>query len=449
VSTIGLRPCLLACVLWGVGFSTLPASLEAAEAPSAKSGYELRVLTQRNDAMYQKGDWVEFRAGLWKDKSPATGIELRYTLSKDGWGKLRDGKMAMTATPVRIEGTLDEAGFLRCRVEATLPDNKKITAEAAAAIDPLDIRPSLPVPDDFDAFWADQKKQLAAVPMKPRLTPVAMKDASVECFDVQVDCLGGKPVSGYFGRPAKAAPGSLPAILYVHGAGVRGSTLPTAIIGAAKGRLAMDINAHGIPNGQPGEYYEKLAAGELKDYRFAGRESRDTSYFRGMFLRLVRAIDFLAAQPEWDGKRIYVFGGSQGGAQAIVAAGLDARVTAFGAGVPAMCDHSGNVVDRIAGWPKLVPLDSAGKPDPKILEASRYFDAMNFAARTKAEAIFSVGFIDSVCPPTSVYAAYNNLSGRKQIFNDPQFAHRISPRLSEAFEALIARPVATAKVATR
>ena len=70
-----------------------------------------------------------------------------------------------------------------------------------------------------------------------------------------------------------------------------------------------------------------------------------------------------------------------------------------------------------------MPLGADRKPDPKVLEAARYFDGMNFATRTKADAIVSVGFIDGVCPPTSVYATYNNLSGRKQIVTGPLSGH--------------------------
>ena len=106
-----------------------------------------------------------------------------------------------------------------------------------------------------------------------------------------------------------------------------------------------------------------------------------------------------------------------------MAAGLDPRVTAIAPGVPAMCDHSG----VINGWPRIVPRDDAGNPDPKILEVARYYDAMNFAARTRAEALVSVGFIDNTCRPTTVYAAYNNLQGPKKIFNMPLMGHKNAP----------------------
>ena len=59
------------------------------------------------------------------------------------------------------------------------------------------------------------------------------------------------------------------------------------------------MNAHGLPNGKPKEFYSALSNGDLKGYPTRGRESRDTIYFHDMFLRLVRAIDFLTAQPSF------------------------------------------------------------------------------------------------------------------------------------------------------
>jgi cephalosporin-C deacetylase len=400
--------------------------------------YELKVVTDRPDAIYKQGEKVQFQITLLKDKQPVREGEVSYRLDKDTVDP-RLGKSSLSEGPLIISDKLDEPGFLRCVVSYKVDAETILTTVAAAAIDPLEIKPSLPVPDDFDEFWDEQKQKLAAVPLNPRLTsvPSPNKDASIECFDVQVECLGDMPVSGYFARPTKAAPKSLPAILSVHGAGVRGSSLGSAVAGAKLPALSLDINAHGIPNGMSEDYYSELAAGKLKDYRYAGRASRDTCYFLGMYLRLIRAMDFLCSQPEWDGKVLIVRGSSQGGGQSIVAAGLDSRVTAFAAGVPAMCDHSGRVVDRINGWPKLVATGPDGKPDVKILASARYFDAMNFATRTKAQAIVSVGFIDSVCPPTSIYAMYNNLPGKKEIVNEPLMGHGGTPRVSEAFNKMI------------
>lgn len=399
--------------------------------------FALTVVTDREDAIYEVGDAATFVITLRQGETHVDEGTVSYTvdnfLQSGKAAGLPEGKLLLDGEPVKVVVKGQRPGFLRCQVTYRTGDGKSVRSVAGAGFSPTKIMPSLPVPDDFDDFWADQKRQLAEVPMDSDWTPVEQKDESIETYDVQVPCLGGAPVSGYFGKPIDAEPQSLPAILWVHGAGVRSSSLSNAIKGARVGALSMDINAHGIPNGKPGAFYAEQSSGPLKNYRFVGREHRDTIYFRGMFLRLVRAIDFLTAQPEWNGRDVVVIGHSQGGGQALVAGGLDDRVTMIAPGVPAICDHSGEMAGRVNGWPKLVPNGSDGKPDPEALEASRYVDAVNFASRCRAEAIMSVGFVDAVCPPSSCYAAYNALQGSKSIINEPMMGHAAPPHIQKAF----------------
>ena len=66
------------------------------------------------------------------------------------------------------------------------------------------------------------------------------------------------------------------------------------------------------------------------------------------------------------------------------------------------------------------------------MKAARYFDAMNFASRSKAKgAAVTVGFIDVTCPPTSVYAAYNALPGAKKMHTDVLSGHTSTPAASK------------------
>jgi len=412
-------------------FCFLPLAVTAQTPPPAvpEPSFTIQVKTERATATYATGEAIAFRVtAVPKGDQAVPDLDVSWTTSKDGVAPVQTGKTKLKQGAAIVTAKLDEPGFLQCRVSVEWePGKPALTAVAGAAVDPLKIPASQPVPDDFDGFWEGEKKKLAAIPQNPKLTPVASAVKEVSVFDVQVDCLG-KPVSGYFAKPVNAQPKTLPAILFVHGAGVRSSTLGTTTTWASKQTLAMDINAHGIANGQSDQFYKDLAQGALLDYTKQGREARETCYFTGMFLRAIRALDFLTSQPEWDGKTLIVYGSSQGGYQAFAAAGLDARVTFFAAGVPAGCDHTGMLKKRIAGWPKLVPLMPDGNPDPKVLQASRYVDAMNLATRVKAKGcIVTVGFIDTVCPPTSVYAAYNNLPIPKRIFDDIPTAHANSP----------------------
>ena len=430
---------LARCTLLVAGFFFLaPFAAPGAETGAAKAkspepapAYTINAAADRATAVYARGETVNFRIRVEHQGKPVAASEVEWTLTKDGVRPSRTGRSAVTDGVAVVTGSLDEPGFLQCRATYQPAGGAaRVTALAGAAIAPTDIKPSLPVPDDFDAFWAAQKARLAAVPMNPRLTPVKSTRAKTEAFDLQADSVGA-PVSGYYARPIGAKPRSLPAVLTVHGAGVRSAGLGSAVGWAAEGALALDINAHGLPNGRDAAFYTALADGELKNYRRAGRESRDSIYFLGMFLRLIRAIDFLAAQPEWDGRTLVVSGSSQGGAQALAAAGLDARVTFFAAGVAAMCDHTGPIAGRVAGWPKFIE-SAENPPPPAVIAAVRYYDGVNFAARAKAPGIFTVGFIDTTCPPTTVYAAYNALGAKKEIFHDIAAGHTNTPAASAA-----------------
>ena len=226
---------------------------------------------------------------------------------------------------------------------------------------------------------------------------------------MQINVPGGfRGVSGYLSIPQGAKPKSLPAIVYYHAAGVRSSyarVAPRAIL--------FDVNAHGIPNGQSKEYYNKRRYSDLKNYPRLGQESRDTVYFRGMFLRMLRTLDYVKSRPEWDGKILIVTGGSMGGGQSIAAAALDPQVTLVVAGVPAIGDHGGNLakVPRRPGWPQFY---TAKTVKPEVKKAVSYYDNIFFARRVKCEVYLTTGLIDRTCPPTSVYLYYMNCKSSKK-----------------------------------
>ena len=412
----------LGCLLLSGSFAT---SASAASSWDGKSNvqYVIDVEPDRPDAIYHKGETVTFNIDVQDNKQPAANTSVDWVISKDGVAPFQKGTLVIQDGKGSVTGTLSEPGFLRCEVSLK-QDKTTIMAPAEAAIDPQEIKPSLPVPDDFDAFWAAKKKALEAIPINPKLTPVTTPPLwpNAETFDFQADCIG-KPARGYYSRPKDAKPKSCPILLYVEGAGVRSAEIGVAARFAQKGFLSMDLNAHGIDNGQPKPYYDALANGELKNYKTDGRESRDTYYFVGMYLRDLRALDFLCSQPEWDGHTVILEGVSQGGAQSIAVTALDPRVTYLVCGFPGLCDLSGAVAGRIAGWPRMVPVDAQGKPDPAALETSRYVDIVNLASRVKAPSHFWIGFVDAVTPPTTTYAAYNVMGGDKHVHNDPRNGH--------------------------
>ena len=140
-----------------------------------------------------------------------------------------------------------------------------------------------------------------------------------------------RPLTALVTLPKNAAPKSLAARLTFPGAGIRSATFETE-----PGTIVLIMNVHGIQDFQPEDYHLKLQKEDLKDYVRLRAESRDTYYYRGVVLRILRALEYVKARPECDGRKLIVTGGSQGGGLALIAAGLDPDVTQCLAGMPVL-----------------------------------------------------------------------------------------------------------------
>ena len=289
---------------------------------------------------------------------------------------------------------------------------RKLNCGLGVLVDGDKIAPGNPLPPPgFDEFWARKRTELDQVPIRAvrrqkNVPPAAAaKYPNVVCYDTQVDCAGGAPVSGYLCMPKDAKEKSLPAIVFFHGAGVRGARM---MLRYGSKAIAFDVNAHGLPNGRPQKFYDDLFAGELKDYRSRFLDDHEKNYFVGIYIRIMRALDYVKSLPEWDGRNLIVFGGSQGGAQALAAAGLDQQVSLCVANVPSQCDLGGRVAGRRPGGP-MCRNPRLTQSDPAVVRETAYVDNVFLAKNVKCPVYTSAGLIDQTCIATSIFAFYNAL----------------------------------------
>ena len=153
----------------------------------------------------------------------------------------------------------------------------------------------------------------------------------------------------------------------------------------------------------------------------------------------MRTLDFLTSQPEWDGKRILVIGESQGGGQSLAAAGLDHRVTAVVATVPAMCDWGGTLAGHKGGWPD--PFATTQYNRQTLLSVLPYFDVAHILKGSKATLVVEMGLIDTTCPAAGIFAAVNQANGKKVLFTDTYRGHHVSqPAYQEVWEKTVNEP---------
>lgn len=411
---------------------TMSATASAQKLIDSADGYKMTLRLDHPDAIYSVGDEIKAEVTMTLNGEPFDGA-VKWKRSKDyykpseqtGTVNLKGGKTVMTCS-------LDEPGFIHIRYTFKTPQGNTISQMVGAAVDPYKIERSMPVPNDFGKYWKKQAKIQADIPMNIRLTEVPAKKKGIKAYDIQADCAGGN-FSAYLAFPEDAQPKTLPAMVMCHGAGVAASRLSVAAKWAQEGMLVLDFNVHGLPNDKPREWYRELGQGELKQYYLYDTSDRDNLFFRKMIFRLMRAFDIVTERPEWDGERLIAFGRSQGGAQALIAGGLDPRIKLVCAEIPALCDVTGYAVKRAAGWPKWPIIDKEGNiTDEKALNAIRYVDAINFVPEMKAKCYMTVGYIDVSCPATGVFAVYNEVPTEKHIYHSTTTGHRVTPE-GEAF----------------
>ena len=357
------------------------------------------------EGVYAKGDTVKVFAEVGQETPTLVKVYQNGQFQGVSETVLPAGKSEV------FRGTYDEAAALMIRLANPADQHDSTTVGAIVA--PEEFRPGFEEPTDFRKFWRKQLRKMRKEKMDVRLTPVAVPGEDGEkyvCYDLEINCLSFRPVRGYLALPRDARPHSLPIAIFAHSAGVLTASWTKASVNKAvslaksgNGAIALDINAHGILNGQDDAYYEAMQA-ELHDYSSRTVTDHESFYFRGMFLRLVRALDYLCSRREWDGKRVLITGGSQGGAQSAALAGLDPRVTMVVVDVPAMWDMGGILKGRSSAWTKPLEHDGVDSPAAKVMP---YYDAANFMRHYKGGLVVNVGLIDMTCPPAGVWSVFN------------------------------------------
>ncbi len=351
--------------------------------------------------IYSLGETAGWNVTLPWSAHSANYVIRKNNLTEIGHGTLKPGK------PATIEAKLDEPGMVYVEVTENWPGAKPKALGAAVA--PEKILPSIPAPTDFDAFWKSKIAALRKVPARPQLTEKPSEKEGVDFGILRMDHLDGKHIWGQVAKPHDPThKKKYPGLVILQWASPPYPLQKAWVTDrAAEGWLAVNVEPHDVMPDQPQSYYDALPD-ELKHYNTIETRNRDKNYFLYMYLGDIRAVDYLASRPDWDGKTLVVMGTSMGGQQSLCTAGLHPKVTHMLINVPAGADANGTAHGRRIGYPNW------DVDDPKVLQTAQYFDTVNCAARIKVPSLVAMGFIDTVTPPVGIWAAYNQIQGPKQ-----------------------------------
>lgn len=273
---------------------------------------------------------------------------------------------------------------------------------------------------DFDTFWQRTLAEAQSYPLDARFEPVDYGLRTVETFDVTFNGYKGQPIKGWLILP-KERRELLPCVVeYIGYGGGRG--FPTDWLqwaSAGFAHLVMDTRGQGSSwrQGDTPDIPDVGSSPHVPGFMTLGVLSPETYYYRRVFVDGVRAVAAAMAHTAVDPNRITVTGGSQGGGITLAVAGLETAVKVALPEVPFLCHyrHATATVDTHPYFEITQFCRFHRDKVETVFNTLSYFDGVNFAARAQAQSLFSVGLMDDICPPSTVFAAYNHYAGPKAI----------------------------------
>ncbi|MBR1394141.1 MAG: acetylxylan esterase [Prevotella sp.] len=398
-----------------------------------RSDYLWLTIPDHADWLYKTGEHAKTEVTLCKYGIPQN-VEVSYEIGQDMLPATSKGKVMLKNGRAVIDmGTMKKPGFLDMKLKAII-DGKTYDHHVKVGFSPEQLKPYTKNPADFDAFW---KTNIEKAHKEVNSEKLVMKCERVDKYSTdEVDCYllklhtdAGHSIYGYLTKPkannGQQPTGKYPVVLCPPGAGIKTIKEPMRNHYYAKnGFIRLEMEIHGLHPEMTEVQFKEIsnAFSGANGYLENGLDNRDNYYMRHVYVACIRALDFLCSLPEWDGKNVFVQGGSQGGALSLITAGLDPRVTGCVANHPALSDMAAySEAGRTGGYPHL-HRENQMLTSEKITTL-QYYDVVNFARRIQCPVFMTWGYNDNVCPPTTSYIVWNLISAPKESLITPINEH--------------------------
>ena len=412
------------CVVSGIGFTLTGVELiDPTQVPSM-------TCTLVADAVkcWEAGEQPQITVNLQsleaKDMTTTVSLKLRRDNYTDYYAKSEQvtvpaGETKQVTFPLTLE-----PGFYHAVVEA----NYNLLRDFNIGYNPTAIACTPDMQDDFEAFWNTAKAELAAIPMNAKMTLDEEKSTGARnVYFVEMQSIGNgddQPVTirGYYAVPK--AEGTYPVVITQNGYDSSGaSQIYWPDTNGNPDWIEFNVSNRGqLVNNRPPYKDENAFYGDWFAYNFG---NKDTYYYRGAYMDVVRSIDFVCSQPNVQQENIFMTGGSQGGAFTIAGAALDGRLNAIAPSIQFMGDFP--VYFQVGAWPASVARQKQqelGLTDEQMYTFLSYFDTKNLATLVTCPVLTAMGLQDPVCPPRTNFAPYVNFqSAEKSYTVNPECQH--------------------------
>ena len=293
-----------------------------------------------------------------------------------------------------------------------------------------------PRPDDFDAYWDTALDEMHAVAPNIELIPADFETNFADCFHMYFTGVRGARIHAKLLRP-KNAPSPHPAVLMFHGytgnSGgwfdklgyvAQGYTV-AALDCRGQGGLSQDIGGH--------------AGTTMRGHIIRGLDGPpEDMMYRQIFLDTAQLARIVMDMEDVDETRVSATGGSQGGGLTLACVSLEPRVSRAAPTFPFLTDYQRvwNMDQAKDAYLELQTYfrqyDPLHEREEDIFTKLGYIDVQHLAPRIRADVLMGVGLMDTICPPSTQFAAYNKITSPKSLRIYPDYGHENLPGHPEA-----------------
>ena len=288
-----------------------------------------------------------------------------------------------------------------------------------------------PKPADFDAFWDRSLSEMKALDSEVEMKHSEFQVPFVECFDLFFTGVGGARVHAKLLRPKKT-PAPHPAIVMFHGYSGNAGEWTDKLAYAAMGFTVAALDCRG--QGGLSEDVGGVTGNTLRGHIIRGLDGPpEQMLFRQIFLDTAQLARIVMDMPDVDPKRVGAMGGSQGGGLTLACASLEPRIRRVAPVFPFLCDYkrvwdldqAKDAYQELRDYFRL--FDPRHEREDEIFTKLGYVDVQHLCRRIKGEVMMAVGLMDTICPPSTQFAAYNKIRARKSLVIYPDFGHEGLP----------------------
>jgi len=290
-----------------------------------------------------------------------------------------------------------------------------------------------PRPADFDAYWDESLRELDVQDSQVKLRPnntLPLRNA--ECFDLWFTGVGGARVHAKYVRPRNLKTPA-PAILAFHGYTGNAGDWTDKLAYVSEGFCIAALDCRG--QGGASEDNLQIKGNTHHGHIIRGLDDPNPKnlLFRHIFLDTAQLARIVMSFPEVDPARVGAMGGSQGGALTLACAALEPRIRLAAPVVPFLCDYkrvwemdlTKDAYQELRTWFRW--FDPTHEREEEVFTRLGYIDLQFLAPRIKADVLFLMSLMDTICPPSTQFAAYNKITALKELVLYPDYGHETLP----------------------